>query len=355
MLKINTSALVAGMILRKPIFDKEGRLLIDEGTSIKEFYIERLKNHRIETVYIDWRGNHSSEVEKAIIEETRREALNTIKNTVEGIQICRTINIEKLQQAIIKIIEKLIDNEDILIYLTDIKTLDDYTFGHSVNVCIFSLITGLALDFTKEDLEVLGIGALLHDIGKLHVPNTILNKPGMLTDEEYNEMKKHSVCGYEIVKNIKGLKDEIRWIIRDHHERYDGTGYPNKLWGKNIHIFPRIVAICDVYDALTSNRVYRKGIELHEAIEYLIAMGNHQFDYELVKVFLRHLSIYPVGTLVKLRSGEKGIVVNIHKDWPTRPIIKLVGDNEEHPIEELEEIDLTKHLSNSIVSILKAV
>lgn len=355
MLKINTSILTPGMVLAKPIYDAQGKLLIDRNIKLKKLYIDKLIQYKIETVYISWDKENLSGVSEMITEETKLQTLKVIKETVNSISITKHIDLRKLETVITDIIGEFMSDKGILLNLTDIRSIDDYTFGHSVNVCILSLIMGIALNYDKESLKVLGVGALLHDIGKVQISSDILNKPGILTDMEYEEIKKHSFFGYGMVKNIEGIKKEIAWIIRDHHERYDGNGYPNGLWGQNIHVFSRIVAICDVYDALTSNRIYRSGIPPHQAIEYLIAMGNHQFDYNLVKIFLRHICIYPIGTMVKLQSGEQGVVVELDEYHPTRPIIDIVRDMNGRSLETKIRVDLRKNLKNGIVSILEAV
>ncbi|WP_170834811.1 HD-GYP domain-containing protein [Natronincola peptidivorans] len=348
MIKINISVVIPGMILAKPIFDKQGKLLIDKGMELKQLYIDKLKKHQIKYIYISWDKNVMPEVNEVITKETRQQALNIIKETINNIHISKEIDIVALEAVITEIITDLMSEEGILINLSDMRTIDEYTFEHSVNVCILSLMMGIALKYSKDDLKAIGVGALLHDIGKIYISDAILNKPQLLTEAEYEEIKRHALLGYEMTETIKGLKEEIRWIIRDHHERYDGTGYPNRLWGNNIHIFPRIVAICDVYDALTSNRVYRNGIPIHQAIEYLIAMGNHQFDYNLVKVFLKNICIYPVGTLVKLQTGESGVVIHTDENWPTRPIIEIIADDTGKPMGISKKIDLTKNISNGI-------
>lgn len=355
MLKVNTSILTTGMILAKPIFDHQGKLLIDKGAKVKKSYIDKLLQYKIDTIYIHWNRECDPKLTEIITEETKTKALNLVKESINSIHIAQNLNVQKLEAVISDIIGEIMLDKGLLINLTDIRTIDDYTFGHSVNVCILALIMGLALNYEKIALKNLGLGAILHDIGKVYINNSYLNKPDLLTDEEYNEVKRHVIIGYDTVKNMEGINQEIAWIIRDHHERYDGKGYPNGLYGKQIHEFSRIVAICDVYDALTSNRVYRSGIPSHQAIEYLISMGNHQFDFDLVKVFLKNFCIYPIGTIVKLQSGEEGVVVRTCECYPTRPVIKVLRDLHGNPVRKSTQIDLTKNLNNGIIQIMKAI
>jgi HD-GYP domain-containing protein (c-di-GMP phosphodiesterase class II) len=142
----------------------------------------------------------------------------------------------------------------------------------------------------------LGVGALLHDIGKLKIPEEILKKPSQLTVEEFEEIKKHTTYGYEILKNFENISMESAFIALGHHERFDGSGYPLQLRGENIYQFARIVAVADVYDALTSDRVYRKKLKPHESVEYITSLGTDHFDKEIVDNFIKHIAVYQLGT-----------------------------------------------------------
>lgn len=358
-IKINTSKVTTGMTLSRAIYDNDGKLLLEKGIILKTLYIEQLKRYKIENIYIydDNKRDKKfipTEVELAS-EETEARILTMVKDAWNDLQISKNINIPQVEKAVMEIIEDIIKKKVFVLNLAGIKDIDKYTFGHSINVCILSLVMGIALDYSKDDLKNLGIGALLHDIGKIRISEKILNKPDVLTESEYEEIKKHSLFGYDMVKHIKDIHEDSALIIRDHHERYDGKGYPNGREKSNIHIFPGVVAICDVYDALTSNRVYRKGVPPHQAIEYLISMGNHQFDYELIRVFLKQICIYPTGTLVRLATGEEAVVIKNYEDWPTRPVVAVSKDVCGNVLNKVIKIDLTRNPSNSIIGILEAI
>ncbi|MDR5659379.1 HD-GYP domain-containing protein [Serpentinicella sp. ANB-PHB4] len=348
MVKIKTSSIKCGMKLSKSIFSAEGNLLIEKGAQLKENIIQRLDNHNVDSIFIEWDTDGPAEVIDAVLEDTKDQAVTLLRQSMENIETTKNINVDKLKDIVNNLIDGLVDDKSVLVNLTNIRSVDDHTFSHSVNVCILSLLMGVALKYDLKSLETLGIGALLHDIGKADIDDEILNKPGAFTVEEYDLMKKHAMLGYEMVKDIEGISEESRMIIRDHHERFDGKGYPKGLIGTKIHEFARIVAICDVYDALTSNRVYRQGMPLHIGLEYLRSMGNHQFDYRLVKVFMEHVSIYPQGTIVELESGERGIVIECNKNWPTRPVVEVLYDDKGNKIDKSKVIDLTKFLNNGI-------
>ncbi|HPW41973.1 MAG TPA: HD-GYP domain-containing protein, partial [Bacillota bacterium] len=199
------------------------------------------------------------------------------------------------------------------------------------------------MKYDEEKLRELGMGAMLHDIGKTRIPHEILNKPESLTKEEFELVKKHTSYGYELLKRSDVLSTYASYIALTHHERHDGEGYPLGLRGEEIHEFARIVSVADVFDAITSDRVYKKRINVNEAVEYLIGMGDHQFDYNIVRSFIEHITIYPPGTCVLLNSGEKAIVVDVNKKYPNRPIVRILADGEGQIPTVPVEIDLTKN------------
>ena len=277
------------------------------------------------------------------------------KVAFDNICFADNLEIDKSRLMAIELIREIVAINDVANNLAKLKTIDNYTLGHSISVCILSIVTGLSLNLDNDNLMDLALGALLHDIGKIHIKNSILNKPQILNGNEYKQIKRHSILGYEAIKNIEGFKQEIGWIIRDHHERYDGRGYPRGLSAKEIHIYPRIVSICDTYDALTTKRVYRCGIPVYQAVEYLLSMRKRQFDPELVERFVGNLSIYPIGTIVKLQSGHEGIVVESRRNNPTRPTVELVRDLDGRFLNFRRQVDLSKTLNNGILSVIKAV
>lgn len=351
MLKVKLSSVKPGMCLGKPIYTCDGKLLIDQGVSLKESYINKLKALGYFDVYVAWEGSMKQHID-IFLEDTRKEVLILANESMKTFHIAKQKSVEKLRDIIGQLIEDLLLNQSTRIYLTDIRAIDEYTFGHSVNVCVFSLMMGLMLELNKEELLELGIGAILHDIGKITINQAVLNKPAELEPHEFEIIKQHPLNGYNLVKQLEGFSEAACGVIRDHHERFDGSGYPNGLKGKEIHLYSRIVAICDVYDALTSNRVYKHKITPHYAIEYLISMGNHQFDYDLIKVLLKQVNIYPVGTHVRLKSGKACVVVADNAGWPTRPVVEIKENFPKKSYSPQRKIDLTKQLNDSIVSTL---
>jgi HD-GYP domain-containing protein (c-di-GMP phosphodiesterase class II) len=195
------------------------------------------------------------------------------------------------------------------------------------------------------------MGALLHDIGKTRIPISILNKNGRLTDEEFCIIKKHPELGYDMVQNVKEINERSRAIILEHHEKVDGSGYPFGLKGKRIHKFSKITCISDVYDAIVSDRVYRKGFAANEAYEFVLGGVGSFFDFELVNVFKNNFSIYPLGACIKLSNGLEGFVVGHNNGFPDRPIVRILYDEMGTKIDPID-INLVNQLDVCVSDII---
>jgi HD-GYP domain-containing protein (c-di-GMP phosphodiesterase class II) len=341
MRKILVEKVKEGMVLGRTLYSYDGNILLNAGIILKNTYISKFSDLGIREVYVEDEVSRDIVLKDVISEETRFEARVNIKNAMDSIRYGSSLDVKPVRNSVCKMIDELMDVKDTMVNLQDLKSNDQYTFSHSVNVCVLSLITGISMKYDEEKLRELGIGAMLHDVGKTRIPPEILNKPESLTEEEFNIVKKHTSYGYEMLKRSKVLSTYASYIALTHHERYDGEGYPLGLRGEEIHEFARIVSVADVYDAITSDRIYKKRININEAIEYLIGMGDHQFDYGIVRNFIEHITIYPPGTCVLLNEGEKAIVVDVNKKYPNRPIIRIFADREGHILKEPLEIDMT--------------
>ncbi|MFA9381982.1 MAG: HD-GYP domain-containing protein, partial [Acetanaerobacterium sp.] len=224
------------------------------------------------------------------------------------------------------LIEDISENSQYMTNIIDLKMYDDYTYHHSLSVAVLSIAMGISLGFNNTWLYELGLCAMLHDIGKLDVPLEILNKPGRLTPQEYAVVKLHPLYGANYFKGKNMIPIATYDGILSHHEKYDGTGYPFGIAGRDIPDFARILIIADVYDALTSNRPYRRPNLPSEAIEYIMGGVGTFFDEKYVRVFLRKVAPYPVGTCVRLSTGIIGIVTKNHESQPLRPVVRNADD-----------------------------
>jgi HD-GYP domain-containing protein (c-di-GMP phosphodiesterase class II) len=249
------------------------------------------------------------------------------------------------------LIADLGENPRLMINVLDIRTHDDYTFAHSVNVCSFAILVGISMGLNNLALREMGVGALMHDLGKTLIPQEVLNKPGKLTEEEYEMVKLHAFDGFNILKHQEiGLLSAH--ISLQHHERFDGTGYPRGLAGEDIHPYARIVAVADVYDAMVSDRIYRPRFLPHDAAQWLTAQSDRLFARDVVRAFLQRVVFYPVGTMVRLSNGVVGVVVDVNQPMTTRPVVRVLYDASNQEVGEAYEIDLVKHLEYSIIKVV---
>lgn len=352
MRKIRVSNCKPGMILGKAIFYNGTVILLESGTELTLSYIDRLSNLGITEIYIEDDISEDIIIHDVVREETRLEAIEFIKNTMNSFSSESFQYSIEVTSVVNKIVDDILALDDIIVNLMDIKTWDGYTFSHSVNVCILSIITGVKLDICYDELKELGVGALLHDIGKIMIPHEILQKKAALTESEYEIIKKHSLFGYNILKSMPHISEESARVALEHHERYDGNGYPNGLRMEEIHIYSRIVAITDMFDALTSDRIYRKKIHTNQAIDYLTVIAAPSLDFRVLCCFAKVIPPFPVGTGIMLNTGEKGIVIQLNENFPTRPIIRIVFDKAGSKKIIFDEVNLAKRSDYFIISAL---
>ncbi|MFW6381572.1 MAG: HD-GYP domain-containing protein, partial [Bacillota bacterium] len=242
--------------LARPIFHK-GNILLNKGVSGLDRFRRRLQGLGIRHIYVEDELSQGIEVNDVVKEETRQRGREVIKNTFEQITFNQDINIKEVKNIVGDIVDELFYRDEVLVNMVDIKSFNSYTFAHSVNVAVLSIILAKSLNYDKNRMRKLGIGAILHDIGKVLIPEDIIKKPGKLTEEEYNLIQKHPELGYCRVKDNLEISPLSRTVILKHHERVDGSGYPGGETGDKTHEFARIAGIADVFDALNSDRIYR--------------------------------------------------------------------------------------------------
>lgn len=293
------------------------------------------------------------EIDELVKEQTKVETIKTTKEAMNNIRNGKMINSEKVQKAVNNIMEELIQNRMVIVNLIDIRAMNDFTFGHSVEVCILSLLTGIDMGYNFPKLKQLGLGALLHDVGKSMISETLLNKKTVLIPEEKKEIEKHARFGYEILQKQEEFSSLSAHVAWQHHERYDGSGYPRGLKGDGIQEFARVVALADAFDAMTAKRVYREKKAMpHEALEYLRDTGGTMFDPEIAKVFIQNIAPFPTGSIVSLNTGEKAVVMKVLKNFPTRPVIRIIQNSDGQRLQEPLEKDLRKELTVFITGVL---
>lgn len=315
-----------GMILGKSLYGSNNELMLREGTELTANYIKLISKLQYNGLYVVDSLSDNIEVSNIIDENIKNEAVKGIKKIFmsPGKDTRNFENkVKEINTIVTDIIDSLLKNKDLMLNMVDLKVFDDYTFYHSTNVAILSLLIAVNLNLPKNTLYELCLSAFLHDIGKVFIPIEILNKEGTLNDKEYDVMKTHADLGNKYVLKAFSIPARVCDGILDHHEKYDGTGYPNKKKGEKISLFGRIIAVADVYDALISDRAYRKGLPPSEAMEFIMGGAGIQFDPRIVQIFVKKVAPYPLGTCVELSNGIIGIVVENHEDCCLRPSIRV--------------------------------
>ena len=256
--------------------------------------------------------------------KSRDKTRTYIDSMLTEAKMGKIIDTQQAKLLVAELASNIAENIDASMWLTQLKNRDEYTAIHSLNVCVLSLTFGRSLGLKNEELHELGLGALLHDIGKMQVPLEILNKPGKLTSEEFEVMKSHPQKGYEMLLKDDNLSAKVLSIVKSHHERLSGQGYPDNLPEQSISYYTKIVSITDVYDAITSDRVYHDGMTPHEALKRLYEWMPNNFDTKLMQSFIRTIGIYPVGSVVELKTGHIGLVVKLSDSHRLKPVVMLI-------------------------------
>ena len=327
---VPVNCIKAGMKTGKSLIGKNDELLLNSGVIIQESFIDRIKDLGYNGIYIDDEMSEGIEIAGVINDDLKFRTVKVIKDTfikMEKSKGGKLDNIDGITGILSLIIDEVVGNRDALVNIIDLKVFDDYTFYHSTNVAVLSLIVGVSLGLDKGTLYNLGLAALLHDIGKVFIPKEVLNKPSKLETDEFELIKTHAIKGYQYLKDKAGIPAHSYIGILQHHERFDGFGYPTLVGGKQISLFGRIIAVTDAYDALTSRRPYRRAMTPSEAIEYVMGSGGMHFDPEIAVCFTQKIAPYPIGTCVRLSNGTTGIVVENYRDYCLRPKVKIVQHN----------------------------
>lgn len=328
---INIDHAEPGMVVGKSIYNEQGSILVNYHVKLTEKLISRMKELGLLGLYIDDELSMDIQVEDLISDELG----------VKATQALTKLDIDAALEVASDITEELSLNGDINVNLVSLRTSLDYTYKHSVSVAILSVLTGIGLGLKKSMLKELAASGLLHDIGKLNIPVDILQKPGPLTDEEYELVKAHSELGYEKLKGNINISSKTKMGVYMHHENMNGTGYPLGLQGNQIYMFAKIIHIADVYDAITSERTYKKAQSPQEAIEFLMNHAGSMFQPEYVKAFITYIPVYPKGRNVVLSDGSVAVVVENRQHNTLYPVVRRLSDGETIDLSEQDEAALT--------------
>ncbi|MBI5178606.1 MAG: HD-GYP domain-containing protein [Nitrospinae bacterium] len=279
------------------------------------------------------------EVTKA--KEVRDEAKKVVTSIMGDVKLGKQVDFAVVDDAANNLVDSVFRNSSALVCLSQLKSRDEYTFQHSVNVCILMISFCRAMKMEKEKVREVATGALLHDLGKMKVPDEVLNKAGKLSDGEFDMMKSHVLLGKTSVKNFNDISANAVSVMIQHHERFDGSGYPFKLKGEEITPIGQMASVVDVYDAITSDRCYHKGLTPSEALRKMYEWAQYHFKKEMVEHFIKCVGIYPSGSLVRLESGFLALVLEPSAKGTHLPKVRLVYDPRKNAKIRPKDVDLS--------------
>lgn len=324
---VNVSECRIGAVLAEDIFNYNKIKALSKNTIINEYIKKKLLELGVFKIPIyendQDRQDFDNNAEYNTFKKEYDNIIGSTQKLILDIFANNDVNCNKIIELANNIYDTVFEAEYIMKYMSDLKDVDEYTFIHSVNVAFYSMLIGRWMKMSEDEMKILIQAGVLHDIGKMKVDNKVLNKPGRLTYNEFEEMKNHAIYGYNIIKEKSDIDDNIKAAILSHHERMDGSGYPYGLCGSNINLYARIIAIADTYDAMTSNRVYKKKVTPFKSFNMFLTEGLSIYDIEILNIFLNNISTYYIGSNVILSNGEKGKVVYIPPYDILSPIVKV--------------------------------
>ena len=324
----------------------------DDETGYTEELTELCDPPKRDNVYSD---TVTVEEELSIAKDIQRHALATVTEVMQQVRVGKTLKLAIIEDVVLSMLESILRNPDAFTWLGQIKHKDGYGYSHAIDSCALAITFGRHLGLSRGSLASLGTGALLFDVGKIKLPDGLLSKPGKLSPAEFQVIRKHVDLGAVIVSGMHGTSTDAVDMVKTHHERFDGKGYPYEMSGTSIPMFGRIAAIVDSYDAMTSDRSYKKAITPHQALRVLYSECNKAFQEELVEQFIQCLGVYPTGSLVELTSGEVGIVIAQNRMRRLRPKIMLILDSNKVALKGFETIDLDREDTVRRLEISKSI
>jgi len=353
---VTAEKLTEGMIIGKQFYGNLGQFMLRKNAVLTDSLIKRIQYLGYSGLYISDDFSEGIEPDDVVSDELKNSTAVAVRQFMSNIQTAPTStsvvieqNADQIKSYVNTIVGEIVSAKNAVINIVDLKSFDQYTYQHSVNVCVLSGVLGFAMKMTRSEICDLATAAIFHDIGKLFISKDILDKPGFLTQEEFEEIKKHPPLGAEYMKERLKIDKNIYLPVRQHHERYDGDGYPDGLAGDEIKLHAKIIAITDTYDAITSKRPYHDAIMPHEACEHIIGNAGFQYDPDAVDIFFRTVAPFPVGVSVVLSNGMEGIVFKNYTTFPMRPLIKL----RPKPGEKVRFLDLCNDIDALNITIVK--
>ncbi len=274
--------------------------------------------------------------------DTHSRAQTVIREMMTGIRTGGRLELEIVKTCVEPMVDSVLRNNDALAWLARLRTKDDYAYSHSIATSVYTIVLGRHIGYSRKELHQLGLGGLLLDVGKARLPEDLLTKADPLTPEEFAEVRRHVDYSVEILEETPGMDKAVIEMVRSHHERRNGSGYPQNLEGDEIPMYAQIGGLCDSFDAMTTSRPYADTLSAYEAMRKLLAVAGAEFKSELVEQFIQCIGMFPTGSLVELSTGEVGVVISQNKLRRLRPIVMVVLDAKKKPLQKFKRVNLRK-------------
>lgn len=346
--KVAVSELSEGMVLAETLFcPKTNKVLLTKGTKLTEAFINQIKSRNFEEILVEELYtlciDPIDNIRKALKSGLNEEILKLCPDKIEANKSDKMFTVSRLVR---NLISEIIDDSVLTGFCVQMKIIDDrFLYTHSVSVCALSMLVSGALDLSEKEIIIIGSAALIHDLGLCEMPH-LVNQTQRSPQQEAL-FKEHPLYGYYFAKEA-GVSDRISNIIRHHHEQWNGDGFPEKLVGESIPLGSRIISVCDAFD----RAVRFENIPRYQAIELLYGGGNFYFDSNIVKAVVNNLAVYPLGSMVRLSTGEVGVVVNIRNNMGARPVVRVYYNKVNRSMSSPKDIDLGKERTVFIQNIL---
>lgn len=353
MQRVSVNLLETGMVAARNVRSAAGRLLVTADTTLSDSMIQKIQKTGIGSIYVRNPLFQNVDVPDIIAEDMRMQAVMALQSAVASYKKTKVLDVEPIKQLLRVLVSEIIRNRDSMIHQLDMRTYHDYIYAHSVNTCILSVLIAVNMDYPEGKLNDLALGTILHDIGMMMLPDEILMKMGNLSPEESRRVQQHPEEGFDILRTVREIPTTAAHIAFQHHERIDGKGYPRGLAADKMIEFAKVASVADVFDALVSDRPYRKGMLPHEAYEVMMTLANIYVDPDILHLFLTNVAVYPVGSVVQLDNGQHGVVIKVAPRLQVRPSVRLLTDKTGRLLDAPYDINLAEHLTLMIKRVLK--
>lgn len=339
MRRVLREGIQAGMKLAQPVYGINGQIVLNSGVELTGFHISKLAELDTKYIYIDGEAQLIDSNDEAA-QNARQEILLGARQALNEVRVGKYVQTEAVKSKVLALLDDCCTHKEIQPLFTVMRACNDYLFKHAVSGYFFATLMGIGCGIEGQRLQELGMGALLRDVGMITISRDILNKPEALNPEEMAIVKKHTEKGYEILQRNADISLAAANCALQHHERFDGSGYPRGVEGSSIHEFAQITALADVYSSMTATTPYRKALSVYDTLAIIEKAGAAYFNPELVKVLVSNVAIYPLGAIVRLNNQSVGIVHDFADELRTKPIINITADGDGTRVNQMITIDM---------------